>query len=631
MPSTSVAPKNQALTYRPGIDGMRAVAVLGVVLYHAGFGPPGGFVGVDVFFVISGFLITSLLEAELDRTGRVDIAAFYARRIRRLLPALAIVLLATTGASFAILSPYGELSDALRSVAASAVFVANIFFQYTTGDYFGPNASHLPLLHLWSLGVEEQYYLIWPVALYLARRLPLWARFAMFAVCAGCSMAFAEWAIQHGSQAAFYAMPSRWWELSLGAAVAWTPRAGTSAVRAEGLGGLLLILLAMAFPTQHFPGLGALPAVIGAALLAHASATRGGVWRILASRPMLIVGRSSYALYLWHWPLLALAAVAVPGDLPPATRVALVLTAMVLALATWRFVETPLRHVSLALPRQLVGATLLASIGVAAVSFQSATVLQASPPPRDAASLAARDVPTNIAECHASSLAPVSAPDEDTCSLGGHGTPRIMIWGDSHALAFQPFVTALAQRDHMVAIGYTRDACAPALDFDNGKGSARATLCKAFNAEAFKRAITMDTVVLASRWPRPDQRQFGEDLTDTVRRLAPHVRRIFIIGATPDLPASVPDCLHRNALDACALPRDTFLQQSAAIRGVLASFPSQFPNVVYIETTEFFCEKQTCPGVRGGMALYWDDHHISSTAASAFGNSFLRGISRSAL
>lgn len=148
MPPNAVAPKIHALAYRPGIDGMRAIAVLGVVLYHAGFGPPGGFVGVDVFFVISGFLITSLLEAELNQTGKIDISAFYARRIRRLLPSLGIVLLATVAASFVILSPEDDLPNALRSVAASAVFGANVFFQYTTGGYFGSETEHLPLFAL---------------------------------------------------------------------------------------------------------------------------------------------------------------------------------------------------------------------------------------------------------------------------------------------------------------------------------------------------------------------------------------------------------------------------------------------------------------------------------------------------
>src|SRR6187402_1751441 len=285
------------LAYRPGIDGMRAIAVLGVMLYHAGFGPPAGFVGVDVFFVISGFLITSLLEIELAASGRISLAAFYARRARRLLPALGLVLAVTVVTSFLVLS-YDALTSALQSVAASVVFGANIFFEYTTGGYFGPDVSHLPLLHLWSLGVEEQYYLLWPVALLLARRLPLNARRVVFALCALASLGFAEWAIYQGSQAAFYAMPSRWWELSLGDLIAWAPAPSQRIGRWESWAGFLLILEAMATPTRHFPGFGAMPALLGAVLLLHASSMEGGAWRVLSSRPMVLIGRVSYPFYL---------------------------------------------------------------------------------------------------------------------------------------------------------------------------------------------------------------------------------------------------------------------------------------------------------------------------------------------
>lgn len=627
MPPNPVAPKVHALAYRPGIDGMRAIAVLGVVLYHAGFGPPGGFIGVDVFFVISGFLITSLLEAELERTGRIDIAAFYGRRVRRLLPALGIVLVATVAASFAILSPYGELSNALRSAAASAVFGANIFFQYTTGGYFGPNVNHLPLLHLWSLGVEEQYYLLWPVALFVSRRMPLRARRAVFITCAVASLGFAEWALYQGSQAAFYAMPARWWELSLGALVAWAPRPQARSGHWEGMTGVVLILGSMALPSSHFPGVGALPATLGAALLVHASVCQGGPWRVLTSAPFLLVGRVSYPFYLWHWPLLALAAVAMPGEVPLVTRAALVATGFLLALGTWRWVERPLRSAQLNLPRRLVTATAVACAALAVLSVQIADLVAKSPPTHDPALLASQDIPRNIGECHGHWFSPATLPNEARCTLGGTEAPRVVIWGDSHALAFQPFAAALATREHKTAIGYTRDACAPAVGYDNGERPALAAVCKAFNTIALEHAQHMDTVILASRWPAPDARHFADDLIATVDALAPHVRRVVLIGPTPDLPSAVPECMSRHVLHACDLPRDVFVDRSAPIRTVLSGIAARHQNVTYVEPLDFFCTAQTCPGVRNGIALYWDDNHISSTAAAAFGREFLRGKS----
>jgi peptidoglycan/LPS O-acetylase OafA/YrhL len=614
--------KESTLAYRPGIDGMRAIAVLGVVLYHAGFGPPAGFVGVDVFFVISGYLITSLLEAELAATGRIDLAAFYARRVRRLFPALGVVLIVTVPASVLILS-YGELTLALQSAAASLVFGANIFFEYTTGDYFGPNVNHLPLLHLWSLGVEEQYYLLWPVALLFAHRLPEGVRRAIFVVFALASFAFAEWALYRDSQSAFYAMPSRWWELSLGALVAWTPMAGHRTGRWESWAGVSIVIAAMALPTKHFPGSGALPATLGAALLLHASTVEGGAWRALSSRAMVLIGKLSYPLYLWHWPLLALAAAAFPGDIPAPTRAALLLAAILLAAGTWRWFERPAHKVPMRLPRRLVGTTLITCVALAVLVVQVADIMRSAPPIDDPGSVAERDVPGNTGRCNNLSSRPDQLPDETLCALGGTSPPQIAIWGDSHALAMQPFATAVAVRDGKTAIAYSRDACAPAVGYDNGEHSLAVARCRSFNAAVLRRVQTMDTVILASRWPAPDERDFAADLTATVDQLSPHVRRILIIGATPDLPASVPDCLRRNALKSCEVSREDFIARSTAVRAFLSSLPARHANVSYLDPIDFFCNPLTCPGVRNGMALYSDNNHVTSSAARMFGREFV--------
>lgn len=620
-----MTPAAHGMAYRPGIDGMRAIAVLGVVLYHAGFGMPAGYTGVDVFFVISGFLITSLLEAELASTGRIDLAGFYARRARRLLPALGVVLAATVAGCFAILSPYGELSAALRSVAASSVFGANVLFQYTTGDYFGLDADRMPLLHLWSLGVEEQYYLIWPIALLLARQHSSTTRRVAFTACAAGSFAFAEWALYRGSQAAFYAMPSRWWELSLGALVAWAPRASERSGHRESILGAALLIAAMTFPTTHFPGFGALPATLGAALLVHASTTRGVVWRLLSSRPLVSIGRVSYPFYLWHFPLLALATVALPGELPAMTRMSLVIASFALAVATWRWVERPLRRMRVMKAHRVVGVTLAVSLAIAMASLAGASAAMRSPPPEDPAEAAAQDRPANLPDCHFNRLTPADTLDQASCVLGRKGSPRIAIWGDSHAFAFRPFAAALARAQGDAFTEYSRDACAPAVKYDNGESPVFATGCKAFNAVALRHAQSMDTVILASRWPRPTDRHFAERLIATVDALAPHVRRVIIIGATPDMPASVPDCLRRNIGNACDVSRDVFMERSAPIRATLSALPARHANVTYVEPVDFFCDAARCPGVRDGMALYWDDNHIASRAAAAFGDAFVDG------
>jgi len=622
MASTSAASSDQTLRYRPGIDGIRAIAVLGVVLYHAGIGPPGGFVGVDVFFVISGFLITSLLEIELGATGRIDIAAFYARRARRLLPALGIVLTATVAASFFILS-YGELKAALQSAAASVVFGANIFFQYTTGDYFGPDVNRLPLLHLWSLGVEEQYYLAWPVALWLSRRLPLSGRCAVFLSGAFASLSFSEWALYQGSQAAFYAMSSRWWELSLGALIAWTPCPGPRSSRWENWVGLALIGVAMSAPTHHFPGIGALPATVGAGLLLHSSASKEGAWRMLSSRPMVLIGRISYPLYLWHWPLLALGTAAWPGQLPPSTRCALILIALVLAATTWHWVERPVHRTQVVAPRRLIGAAIVASTAMAILATQLASLTPASPPPRDPGAAAEQDAPTNFRLCNNRMTTPAALPDEAVCVLGGTAPPRVAIWGDSHAMAFQPFAIAIAHRVGKTAIAYSRDACTPTVDHDSGQAALFISRCRDFGELALRRAETMDTVILSARWPGAPSAEFTASFSAMIDQLSGHVSHVIIIGPTPDLPASVPDCLRKASPHVCEVTRSAFVAKSAAIRQLLSSFPALHANVAYVEPLDFFCNQTVCPGVRDGMPLYWDDNHISWTAAVAFASQYL--------
>lgn len=616
--------KQRALGYRPGIDGLRAIAVLGVVLYHADLGPRAGFVGVDIFFVISGFLITSLLGDELEATHRIDLAAFYARRVRRLMPALCIMLTVTIPACFVILSPYGELTSALQSAAASLVFAANVFFQMTTGDYFGPNIAHLPLLHLWSLGVEEQYYLLWPIGLLAFRKSPLAIRRTVFAICAIASFAFAEWMISRGSQAAFYSMPSRWWELSLGALAAWAPATDERWGRWQGWGGTALVILAMALPSRHFPGAGALPATLGAALLMHASSLKGGAWRVLGSRPLVFVGRVSYPFYLWHWPLLALTSAAYPGGVAAPLRACLIVVGFVLAVCTWRWIELPARRLKLVRPMQLLAATLVATMATSLVIVEARDAFAPDPPPTDPAIIAERDMPANRFDCHARGDQEPALPNLANCTLGGRDAPRIAIWGDSHALAFQPFAVALAARFSTTAIGFTRDACAPIIGYENGKSPKEASRCRTFNAIVLPKVEAMDTVILAARWPSPLQNAFSDDLTATVDQLAQRVRRVFIIGATPDMPASVPDCIRRSALNSCEQPRTIFVARSAAVRQLLQLQATRHPNVTYVEPIDFFCNDLTCPGVRENVALYWDDNHISSTAAAAFATGFLR-------
>lgn len=362
--------------YRPEIDGLRAIAVLSVILFHAGLNAvPGGYLGVDIFFVISGYLITSIISTEME-DGRFTFAAFYERRARRILPALIVVLLACVPFVLAFMLPR-EVTEFSKSVIAVCAFASNVFFWAQSG-YFDRAAELKPLLHTWSLGVEEQFYLAFPILLMGALRFGRRRAGMLFAAIALASIAYAQWGPQT-KEATFYLIPSRLWELLIGAVLALWP---VTKLRAELPNTVLDIFVVVGIALigyslldhgeVRYPGFRALPPVLGASLIiAFASAeTRTG--KLLGSRIPVSIGLISYSAYLWHQPVLVFARLS--GFDRPSVELALALTAisLVLAVATYRFIEQPardrkwLRGPTLAALCSL-GMSCLAGISIAAI------------------------------------------------------------------------------------------------------------------------------------------------------------------------------------------------------------------------------------------------------------------------
>ncbi|BCT94069.1 hypothetical protein LYSHEL_30960 [Lysobacter helvus] len=550
------------IRYRPEIDGLRAIAVLAVVLYHAGLGG-AGFVGVDVFFVISGYLITALLLQEHANTGTIDLLAFYARRVRRIFPAAAVVVIATLLASAVLLSP-AQVAEVATSAGAALVFVSNVYFHVNSGGYFDAPAESLPLLHLWSLSVEEQFYLLWPTLLLFTRSRKV------FVVLALASLALAEGWIAQGSDAAFYETPARFWELAVGGIIAASP--ARALPRWSATAGVIVTLAACAWPMPHFPGVGAVPAVFGAALLI-AALHGGATQRVLASQPMVGVGLVSYSLYLWHWPLLALYRAT---TITQTMQVKLLLcgVALLLAIASYRYVEQPVRRM-----RWPKGRTV--GIG-AAVSFALAlTACGYAWTVRPDQRFVAPD-----RRCHVQGLeAPVPK-----CAL-----TEAVVWGDSMAYAWTPAFPE--------ASSATRDACAPLLDHPDAK-------CRAFNARVLAALPKGATVILAARW------QPGMALAPTLARLQGH--RVRVLGPTPQMRKDVPTCIAQHIEAACAVPRAEFDAFAQPILAAMRQAAAPYPNVEVVDLTERFCTATTCPPVRDGQPLYWDTHHVSRAAAEGF-------------
>jgi peptidoglycan/LPS O-acetylase OafA/YrhL len=335
------------MRYRPEIDGLRAVAILAVVLYHAGvFGTNGGYVGVDVFFVISGYLITGIVAAEVN-DGRFSLVSFYERRARRILPALFVVIIATTSFTqlFFIDS---DLEGFARSVGATAIFSSNILF-WLESNYFASPSLYKPLLHTWSLGIEEQFYIFFPLLLLVAHKLLRSGLGLLILALAVVSLAANIWATGQSPNAAFYLIQFRAWELFLGAIVAIgvLPRVamrGAAEVLAVTGIGLIAASVFLFDDSTEFPGVAATAPCVGACLIIWSNShIRTIVGSFLSHKLLVGIGLISYSLYLWHWPILALSSYLLARPLHSVESLIAIGASMLAAIVSWRFVEQPFR------------------------------------------------------------------------------------------------------------------------------------------------------------------------------------------------------------------------------------------------------------------------------------------------
>jgi peptidoglycan/LPS O-acetylase OafA/YrhL len=414
------------LAFRPDVEGLRGIAVLLVVLFHAGLPVPGGFVGVDVFFVISGFLITGLLLREHRTTGRVSLARFYARRVRRLLPAAAVVILATLPAAFAVIGPL-DRPGVMTDGAAAALSVANIRFALAEGDYFTAITQPSPFLHFWSLSVEEQFYLAWPALLFLvARGGRLRVPAVLLLVLAG-SLAASVLVTQSDIAWAFYSLPTRAWQLAAGGLLAVgatridrLPQLPVAAAGWFAVGGLIASA-AFISSSIAYPGVVAIAPAACAVLLVAAGDRRLGPGRLLSVAPLRFLGRISYSLYLWHWPILTLPAIALGEGLGPGGRVVLAVGAVAVAGLSWRFIEEPFHHgrFAAAPPRRALGLG-LATLGAVVVLTGGAGV--ASERIIDEIALAGAAVPPGRTPSVPSAFPP-TAPPPPSPSPGSSASP----------------------------------------------------------------------------------------------------------------------------------------------------------------------------------------------------------------
>ena len=626
--------------YRPEIDGLRAFAVLAVVLFHAGLGVPGGYVGVDVFFVISGYLITTLVVRDLIN-GKFTMMDFWHRRIKRIFPALTVMVLSVLIAGWVCFLP----SDYFK-LASSAVYqslmIANVYFWKNVGYFSGP-ADEMPLLHTWSLAVEEQFYVLMPLFLLtywklskgISRRLLIAALSLLLLVSLLCSV----YAVNQSPTAAFYLLPSRAWEMLLGSLVALLPglRIGIKLRELVSWGGILMILGAYLFfqKTTTFPGVAALLPCLGTAFFIKSTQTQSdnepicSVAKFLSCKPLVFIGLVSYSLYLWHWPVFAFAQNLVAGHLGLVDRLGLVALSFVLAVVSWKFVEVPFRKGCLVRSRKVVfcGAAIWSSV-IVALAFSirqndgfrgrwSVDVLMAADAKRDHGYL------------YESQLGDVT--NGDVVIFGAReaaGRPWGLVWGDSFAMAAMPAFDEYAREHGLKGVQITRSSTAPLVDYfmDNEFGLAEKAI--PFNQAILEyvRASKVENVFLVACWSSYLSVQHGanmnpkESLMQTVGLIVAAGSKPWIVLRPPKQPIDVPAVVARSRINTQSYEHllaepDSYTGLFEDDDGLIVSLQEAGAGV--INPRPYFLSK--CQNYyvveKDGDVLYRDRGHLTSVGA----------------
>jgi peptidoglycan/LPS O-acetylase OafA/YrhL len=677
------------LPYRPDIDGLRAVAVLLVVGYHA-FPTriPGGFIGVDVFFVISGFLISGILLNECA-SGTFSVLNFYVRRCRRIIPALLVVLAATwlIGAATLISSDYAELA---RHLIAGATFTSNLLLWKQAG-YFDELVIYKPLLHLWSLGVEEQYYIIWPLLLaFLYRRGKRAFIAGILALFLG-SFALNVGLVRASPASAFYLLPCRFWELMAGAGLAYFQHlhrepVGKAARTVLAIAGAAVIIAASHFITGNLPYPGWLALLpVGAATALILAGADNMVSRVaLCNRAAVLIGLISYPIYLWHWPLISFFYIidrtesfSEPGRHWIVRAIALLSVA--LGYATWRWVEKPIQRWSRGLTVDVAGkwrALSYSGASLAAVAAIGLLTLAAHglPMRHPAARLdhfdeALQDTSTDFLPEHHREFPRCQGAlsvlnDLHYCYQSKPGAPRVALWGESHAAAIFPGLAQSVPAENIALVG--EPGCPPLLEVVARSVADFQSPCLADNRRVLpllQRTASIETVILIARGPlyldgtgfgKIDEQQWTLEpagdppqraanshdlylagLDGAVQALEDSGKRVIFVLEPAELGFDPKECLyappyrpHAALRPECYLPKATVMWRQSDYRLLVGELQGRHPKLLVFDAAAPLCDAERCYAMRDGHAYYYDDNHVGRYGSRIIGRQLAQLLSR---
>jgi peptidoglycan/LPS O-acetylase OafA/YrhL len=642
-------------TYRADIDGLRAVAVLSVLLFHAGVETfSGGFVGVDIFFVISGYLITTIIHREVE-SGKFSLTQFYERRFRRILPAAAVLLIVVLIAG-EFLFPLHHQESLARSAVSATLFSSNIFFFLQSG-YFTDPSQTMPLLHTWSLAVEEQFYVAFPLVMLLIakvgkRQYRIWLPALTVASLVTCVVV-----TESNASTAFFLSHTRAWELLVGSLLAINaipPLQDQQKREFLSLAGLLMLAFSVLSFSELtiFPGLAVLLPVLGSALLIY-SAAHGQtmVSRWLSIRPLVFIGLISYSLYLWHWPIVAFAQYYSVVALTPASIILVLCASFLLAVVSWRYIETPFRKKQFAakspqMLRMSAAATfVLLGIGMFGIYGQG-TPAQAK---QNSVFNYEESDPEWLrwGECEKRSWALID--DSQPCAIGSEGVaPTFIFWGDSHGLTLASAVDRSATLNGLAGEIIVASGCPPLYKTVRQD---RLT-CDLLNTEVMTYLSAHEeirTVIMAARWTfvvkgdydkrkesypvklidlqatGPDDADntsvFETGLRRTVERLRELGKTVVLVGPVPEIGYDVPSAVFvasktNRDVDSLISPTVSEHQErNATVTAIFSDLQEKTAVAAIVNPSKYLCDLGYCRVAINNAPLYRDDNHLSTSGA----------------